>query len=157
MTASLCTKREYALALQVALDNPNNWPDTCVAWVDSKDATCGKPRTDGLLCNRHVTVADRRFIHAAAKAATEREAAATERARDLPGWRAELAKIEARMRVLDPPNVNTDPAAYVGNVHPSIRRKRATFMSDTRVQEMGRLVRRAEELRRRIGTEGETS
>jgi len=152
MSNNECTNREYNLALEVALSNSANWPtSTCVAWVDSADRTCGKTRSAGLLCKRHNTVAEKRAIKNAEKNAQDRERRAAWRAENLPKWRAELDRIEARMRVMDPPPVSTDPAAYGGNVHPSIRKKRAGFMSDSRVMEMGKLVRRADELRRLIG------
>lgn len=158
MSDNRCTRREYALALEVALSNSDNWPThTCVAWVDSADRTCGKPRTEGLLCKRHDNIAEKRHAASIAKDRAQREKWAAEREAELPGWRSELAKVEARMRVLDPPDANTDPAAYAGNVHPSIRRKRVAFMSDRRVMEMGKLVRRAEELRRRIGNDEQTA
>lgn len=151
MSTNECTDREFALATTVALERPSSWPVTlCVAWVESSGQTCGRIRAEGLLCKRHHGVAEKRYVKAVEKASREREKRAEWRAESLPKWRAELARVEARMNVLDPPRP-ADRAAYTGCVHPSITKRRRAFMSDSRVMEMGTLSRRAQELRSLIG------
>ena len=145
--------RDMGLASLVALPNPDSWGDACPAWIESADRKCGKPRTEGLLCKRHHTVALRRLAAMAEKERGQAARAAEKRERDLPKWRAELARVEARMRVLDPPMATTDRAAYGGILHSSIQRERARRWSDSRVQEMAQLVTRAERLRSWIGAE----
>ena len=139
------------LALTVALPRPERWGASCPAWIESADRKCGKPRTEGYLCKRHHTVAVRRLAVRREVDARQSEQAAERRARNLPLWREELARIEKRMAALDPPLATTDRAAYGGVLHPSIVRERARRWSDSRVEEMARLVNRAEDLRRWIG------
>lgn len=125
--------------------------DPCPAWMETAERRCGKARAIGFLCQRHHAVAVRRLQARQAADAAQAEEAAERRARKLPAWRAELDRVEARMRVLDPPADVTDRAAYTGAVHPSLRRRQARLLSDSRVEEMARLVVRAEQLRRLIG------
>lgn len=149
-------QKKIALASMLALGQPTNWhPTGCVAWVESADRVCARTRAEGLLCKRHHTVAVRRFAAEVEREKTRRAKWRAHReeqlARHGDRWRAELAKIEARMRVLDPPPETTDRAAYGGAVHPSIRRRQIARMSDARVEEMARLIRRAEVLRSKLG------
>lgn len=138
------------LASHVGIGHWADNPD-CVAWMDTAEKVCGKPRVEGFLCRRHHTVAVKRAEAAALKAAVEKLAALKRRERMLPKWRAELARIEARMAVLDPPPLTTDRAAYAGAQHAAVTRHQRRALSDARVAEMAALVARAEQLRRKIG------
>ncbi len=122
----------------------------CVAWVDKSDRRCGKD-APGYLCTRHETVARRRWDAEVAKAEAHREKILARRSEKLPAWREELARVEAEIARLDPPRP-VDRAAYTGNAHPSIDRRRRAFMSDRRISTMANLWRRHEELTRLIGT-----
>ena len=102
--------RNLGLASLVANGGPDGWGDSCPAWIESTARQCGKPRTHGLLCKRHHMVALNQLAVEIGKARAQRERAVTARELDLPVRRAELAKIEARMAVLDPP-ADTDRAA----------------------------------------------
>lgn len=150
------SRKEIALVSMVALGSPDRWRATgCVAWMEAAERVCGRDRAEGLLCKRHRGVAERRLAAEVAKERTRRAKAQERRAEQLQRhgdrWRAELERVEARMRVLDPPPETTDPAAYRGAVHPSIRRRQVARFSDARVQEMCRLLDRAAVLRRKLG------
>lgn len=128
--------------------------DGCPAWIDSADRRCRKAPATGYLCTRHHNVAVKRWAAHVEKEQARRDRSAERRAAALPGWREELEKVEAEMNRLDPPRPdNYDRAAYGGNVHPSIQRKRAAFMSDSRVQRMAALSRRHEELVQNLGAD----
>ena len=122
----------------------------CMAWIEASDRRCGKTPAEGYLCTRHHTVAVRRWEKDQAKQAARAVEAARRRAAKLPGWRAELAKVQAEINRLDPPT-SMDRAAYLGDAHPSITRRRRAFMSDTRVQRMAALWDRHQTLTRLIG------
>ena len=131
------------LASVVALRVDNIGP-TCPAWIDSADRRCGKPQTDGYLCNRHAKVARRTLAARLAVDATRSERHATDRAILLPAKRARLADVEAEIARREPKLPN-DRAAYTGNVHPSIARR--GHLSDANVTRMAALHREAEQLR----------
>lgn len=144
------SKRDQAVALQVALPVPDTWRDGCVAWVDSKDAQCRKPRKEGLLCTRHHNVAEKRFAAEVAKREAQAEKRAAKRREQLPQWRAELERVRAEIERRDPAP-HPDRAAYGGAMHPSIRKQQLARLSDSNVQRMGELVRRHEQLEKLIG------
>lgn len=142
---------DMTLALAVGLDNPSNWNTGCVAWVESRESQCGKDRKHGYLCQRHYGIAYKRTETRAQKEADARDRKAALRAVNLPKWKAELAKVEAEMDRIDPPRGDLDRAAYTGYVHPSIDKRRR--MTDAKVQKMGALVSRHQELSRLIGND----
>ena len=146
------SKDEKILAGFVALRVEDWEPEHgCPAWIESRDSQCGrKPLDDGMLCKRHRTVAVVRRDKALAARQHQAQQLAERRARMLPEWRAELAQVEADMeRYGGMPT--TDRAAYGGASHPSIRKAQLRQLSDTNVQRMARLSKRAQELERLIG------
>ena len=144
-------KPEIGLAGYVALRMDNWNPATgCPAWVESRGDTCRKSLEEGTaLCKRHRNVAMKRHEKRKEDLLKQQAERIEYRAKMLPEWEAELAKVEADMeRYGGAPT--TDRAAYGGEVHPSIQRQQLRQLSDTNVQRMARLSRRAEELRRKI-------
>lgn len=142
--------KERLLLPMVAMRTDYEPNGACVAWVESRGERCGRT-TDFLLCPRHVQVAQKRLAKDQA-AREERQAKhAARREEMLPKWRERLARIEARIAVLDPPTMTTDRAAYGGEIHPSIQRSQRAGMSDARVAEMAQLHRDRDHLLRMIG------
>ena len=133
------------LAAMVAL-RVDNMGDTCPAWIASAERRCGKPATDGHLCARHHQVAVRRWDARTAAEATRAERYATDRAILAPTKRARLADVEAEIARREP-SAPLDRAAYTGNVHPSIARRRRSHLTDTNVTRMAALHREADQLR----------
>ena len=155
---STSTTREKALAAQVILPLaplPTE-PGSCPAWIESKSSRCSKPATDGFLCSRHHSVAEKRLEkRLAARTTAEREAAET-RARLLPEWKYELAGLDAQIARLEASVSGldtTDRAAYGGRINARLDARREA--ANARFLETGRRIRRAEtranELRRLIG------
>lgn len=156
-TMTAPTETQLAGMVMITADDPilGRWESSlgCVAWVEKSDRRCGRD-APGYLCKRHETVARRRWEKYVEREAVKREKRTADRARNLPGWKAELEKVTAEINRLDPPRpADYDRAAIGGNVHPSIQRKRAAFMSDSRVQKMAALTRRHEQLTRKIGAD----
>jgi hypothetical protein len=147
-------KEEIALASYVAL-RVDGWDISqgCVAWVDSRDSTCAKPPSGySMLCKRHRNVAAKRHEKRKEEVLKQQAERAEYRSRMLPEWKAELAKVEALMeRYGSAPT--TDRAAYGGETHPSIQKAQLRQLSDTNVQRMAKLARRAERLREQIGND----
>lgn len=143
---------EKALASYVAI-RVDDWDISqgCVAWVDSRDSTCAKPPSGySMLCKRHRNIALKRRDEHLAKREQQRADRIAYRAKMLPEWRKELAKVESDMqRYGGAPT--TDRAAYGGESHRSIQRHQLRQLSDTNVQRMAKLSRRAQELREKIG------
>ncbi|MEO9246446.1 hypothetical protein ABDK96_01980 [Citricoccus nitrophenolicus] len=159
MTTTATTPSPEQLASMVLIgafdDVLDYWESAngCVAWVEKSDRRCGR-ESPGYLCARHETVARRRWEKHVEREAAKREKRTDDRARNLPGWKAELEKVTAEINRLDPPRPSDyDRAAYGGQVHPSITKKRRAFMSDSRVQKMAALTRRHEQLTRKIGAD----
>lgn len=141
------------LAMQVALRLDGWAPERgCPAWIESADRVCGRPPAHDYLCKRHHTVALRRWDSAVTRNAERAQARAEYRARMLPEWKAELAKVTAEIERRDPPRPN-DRAAYTGYVHPSLRRQQSRLLSDSNVQRMAELWRKHDELTRKIGAD----
>ena len=131
------------LASFVVLGRVDNRPtDVCAAWIDSTDRTCGKPAAEQWLCRRHVTVATKRAEAYAAREVGRRERAEARRVERAPKLRAQLAKVEARIRQLDPPT--RDDGAVV-NV-PLTRR----IPTDNQIAELARLVHERDRLRAEV-------
>ena len=153
------TAREVtALAAQVAIGPIENWPPNCVAWVESKDEECGKPRTKGYLCNRHHTVAEKRFekhvseIQARNTRIKESKAEALRTHGD--EWRAELTRIDSELdRRTGMPT--TDRAAFGGVGHPQLIKKRDRSFSDSNVKRVSYLLQRREKLTNLLSSEGD--
>lgn len=145
------TKRDRALALMVTVSQDWDTLTDCVAWMDSADRRCAREVETGWLCKRHVTVAERKLAKAIERDAAEKAKRAAARAGKLPGWRAELAEVEAEMARRDPAPPTTDRAAYGGVGCSTTARYQKRIFRDSNVEAMGRLVRRAEELRSLIG------
>ena len=147
-------KEEIVLASYVAL-RVDGWDISqgCVAWVDSRDSTCAKPPSGySMLCKRHRNVAVKRHEKRKEEVLKQQAERAEYRARKLPEWKAELAKVEADMERYGG-SPTTDRAAYGGETHPSIRKAQLRQLSDTNVQRMAKLARRAERLREQIGND----
>lgn len=145
------SKEDLALASYVALRLDDWTPEQgCPAWVESRSTTCKRDLfMNTALCLRHRGVASKRHEKRRAELLKQQAERIEYRAKMLPEWEAELAKVEADMeRYGGAPT--TDRAAYGGEVHPSIQRAQLRQLSDTNVQRMARLSRRAEELRRKI-------
>lgn len=144
-------KTELALASYVAL-RLDDWQPAhgCPAWIESRDSQCGKAPAEAVLCKRHKTVAGKRHQKAVEKLQQEKARRAEYRAKNLPAWKAELQKVEADMQRYGGA-LTSDRAAYGGAAHPSIRRHQLQQLSDTNVQRMAGLVRKAEDLRSKIG------
>jgi len=142
--------KERLLSTYVTLPGVQYAPDgACVAWVESRDDKCGNT-TDFLLCPRHVQVAQKRLVKDKAARAERQAKHAAKRSEMLPKWRERLARIETRIKQLDPPPATTDRAAWGGEIHRSILRSRPA-MSDSRVAEMAQLLRDRDHLLRLIG------
>ena len=156
MTATITTVPSITdLALTVTAGpwvSLDHWETSvgCMAWIEASGLRCGRVPAEGYLCARHHTVAVRRWEKDQAKQAARAADAERRRAVKLPGWRAELAKVQAEINRLDPP-ATMDRAAYLGDAHPSITRRRGEFLSDSRVQRMAALTAREAELLRLIG------
>ena len=147
-------KSEIGLAGYVALRMSDWNPATgCPAWIESRGDTCRNSVEEGTaLCKRHRNVAVKRHEKRKEEVRKHQAERAEYRARKLPEWKAELAKVEADMeRYGGLPT--TDRAAYGGESHPSIQRQQLRQLSDTNVQRMARLSRRAERLREQIGND----
>lgn len=144
------SENHLALADQVALRMDNWNPEQgCPAWIESADRQCGKPNTEGYLCKRHHTVAVRRYEDHLLRERTKQERREAWREKNLPLWRAELAKVDAEIERRDQPVVRD--RAVGGVVHPSIRTRQRALISDSNVKLMAALWRKHEELRRLIG------
>ena len=122
----------------------------CPAWLEAADRECGKPATHGYLCKRHDTVAQRKLAKELERLKQEQEQRAARRAENLPKWRERLTQVESEMNQLDPPRPN-DRAAYTGQVHPSITKKRLNNLSDSKVQKLAALAREHQDLTQKIG------
>lgn len=105
------------------LDAPNG---ACQAWVDSRDARCGRP-TDGVLCARHAAVANRRLEASRRRNAARSEASAAVREQPRVTREARLRLVEAEMARLDPPPPTTDVAAFCGVGSTTARRYQDKF------------------------------
>lgn len=138
------------LAMQVAL-RIDDWTAErgCPAWIDSADRGCGRTPAHDYLCKRHHTVALRRYEKAKQRAVKDEETRRVRNAEKLPDWRAELERVDAEMARRDP-ELPGDRAAYTGVIHPTIQRQRARLLSDSNVERMAFLVRRREQLVKRI-------
>lgn len=144
-------EHDMRLALQVALRMDNyRIGSGCPAWIESADRVCGKDPVRGYLCNRHHNVAVKRQGKALEKAHADAQKRAEYRAEKLPGWKAELERINAEIERRDQPVVR-DRAAATGFVHKSIQKKRMAALSDSNVKRMAALWRRHEELTKLIG------
>ena len=136
------------LAAMVAL-RVDNIGDTCPAWIDRTERRCGKPQTDGYLCTRHARLAEIRLAKREAADAARQESRQAMLTTLAPEKRRRLATVEAEIARREP-TVPADRAAYTGNVHPSIARRR--HLTDANVARMAALVREAEQLRAEIAT-----
>lgn len=143
-----------SLATRVAIGAPGSWGDGCAAWVDSRDAQCGKPRAEGYLCTRHHTVAVRRMKGQKKARVEEVEKREQQRQERLEKhgdrWRAQLARVEAELErrtgVL-----TTDRAAYGGVGATSVAKHNMKQFSDSNVKRVGELIRQRDDLRRKLG------
>lgn len=146
----MVTHRDRALASLVTLTPPDGWGEKCVAWVESRDAECGKDATNGFLCARHATVANRRWEKQQAKRHARQEQRAQHRAKHLPEWRAELARIDAELAKRT--KTLTTDRAFSGGVGTKQHRKHLSRQfSDANVERVGKLLRRRQTLEALIG------
>lgn len=158
MSAETITRRDKALAAQVILncDRLDATPGRCPAWIESRGARCARPATEGLLCGRHHTVAERRLAAVVEKRRAEAAKRAADAAEKAPARRARLAVAEKRVAQLQArlsrPETE-DTAAYGGRVNARIQARRDAAMArDIETgAELFRLTREAEELRRALG------
>lgn len=149
--------RDVGLAFYVAIQNTNNWPaDTCVAWVESKAATCGRDRSQGYLCTRHHTTATKRrekdVEKVMARVEKRRAELAEKRRLHSDDWKAKLAWVETEL-ARRTGTLTDDRAAYGGVGVPAIEKHRNRQFSDTNVQRVGELLREQKRLRKLIGEE----
>ena len=140
---------DLSLALQVALDNQNNWQDGCVAWVESRGEQCGKTRSEGFLCPMHTKVAKRRLEKRQAKEAAYLARKQRYHEANREKWEQQLAKtsteIERRTGVL-----TTDRAAYGGVGVPAIEKHNLRQFSDSNVERVGELLRQKKDLEQKL-------
>ena len=125
-----------------------------MAWVESRDAECGKDAKDGFLCVRHATVAKNRWEKQQAKRQAQKQKRAQHRADHITEWRAELARIDAEIVKRTQP-LTTD-RAFSGGVGTRQHRKhlRRQF-SDANIERVGALLRRRQTLEALIGDHDE--
>ena len=140
---------DISLALQVALDNQNNWQDGCVAWVESRGEQCAKKRSTGYLCTMHLKVAQRRLDKRKAKEAAYLERKKKYHEANREKWEQQLekanAEIERRTGVL-----TTDRAAYGGVGVPAIEKHNLRQFSDSNVERVGELLRQKKDLEQKL-------
>ena len=140
---------DLSLALQVALDNQNNWQDGCVAWVESRGEQCAKKRSAGYLCAMHLKVAQRRLDKRKAKEAAYLERKKKYHEANREKWEQQLSKVDAeierRTGVL-----TTDRAAYGGVGVPSIEKHNLRQFSDSNVERVGELLRQKKDLEQKL-------
>lgn len=140
---------DLSLALQVALDNQNNWQDGCVAWVESRGEQCTKKRSTGYLCAMHLKVANRRIEKRRVKEAAHLLKKRRFYDAHADEWRENLAKVEAeierRTGVL-----TTDRAAYGGVGVPAIEKHNQRQFSDSNVERVGELIRQKKDLEQKL-------
>lgn len=138
----------------VAITPPDSWGNQCVAWVESRDAECGKETKHGFLCPRHNTVAKRRWEKQQAKRQAREQKRAQHRAQHITEWLAERDRIDAEIAKRTQP-LTTDPA-FSGGVGAGQHRKhlRRQF-SDANVERVGTLLRRRQTLEALIGDHAE--
>ena len=141
-----------SIAMYVAIPRPEAWLDGCVAWIDSADRQCRKPRVVGLLCTRHHNAAIRRMEKQAEKEKAQAARRSAYREKNLATWTARLSAVEAELSRRTSP-VTTDRAAFGGATHPSIDRKRLAQLSDSNVSRVGELIRERVDLIWKIGTQ----
>ena len=145
---------DLALATYVAIPNPNNWTDGCTAWVESRDAQCGKPRTEGFLCKRHHTTAVKRMEKNRAETVAKQEKRMSERAESIrvngKEWMDRLDRVNSELNRRTGSLVK-DRAATGGNVHPSIKKKVLGQFSDSNVSRVAELLRIKGDLERKLG------
>lgn len=148
------TNRDRALASMVAITPPDRWGEKCVAWIESRDAECGKDAKHGFLCAQHTTAAKRRWEKEKAKRQAQKQKRAQHRAQHITEWRAELARIDAELTRRTRP-LTTD-RAFSGGVGTRKHRKhlRRQF-SDANVERVGALLRRRQVLESLIGDHDE--
>lgn len=144
------TNSDRALASMVTLTPPDGWGKQCVAWVESRDAECGKYVKHGFLCARHATVAKRRWEKQQAKRHARQEQRAQHRAKHLPEWRAELARIDAELTRRTQP-LTTDRAFSGGVGSKKHKRHLRRQFSDANVERVGALLSRRQTLESLIG------
>lgn len=143
--------RSIALAAQLAIGSKRQWHPNCVAWVDSRDSVCGKKRTEGYLCTRHHNVAVKRF-EKRVKQLEERQARIkAHREAHREEWETRLKRVNAELDRRTGANDTPEIAATVGNVHPSIQKKKLQMLSDSNVEKVGQLLREKKDLHSKLG------
>ena len=155
MTVTTPAKTAMSLALTVGLDRPESWGDNCVAWVDSADRKCGKPRKHGYLCTRHHNVATKRLAKRIEKKQEWAERRRAHNEKKLPEWKAALEKVNAELAHRTGSDQDRlEPAAYLGQAHASITKARQAttkrLFSDANVERVGELIRTKELLETQI-------
>lgn len=145
---------DTAFALMVAVTPPDRWGEKCVAWVESRDAVCGKDVKHGFLCARHYTVAQRRWEKQQAKREAQEKQRAQYRAQHMPEWLAERDRIDAEITRRTKP-LTTD-RAFSGGVGTAQHKKHVQRQfSESNVQRVGELARRRQKLEALIGDQNE--
>lgn len=148
------TDTDILLASNVAVGPVENWGQGCVAWVESKDAECGKERAEGYLCKRHLVVAGRRAKKRAEETQARIDAFRKRREEQLrlhgDKWRAELAKVNAELERRTG-TLTTDRAAFGGVGCAAVDRHRMRQFSDSNVQRVGELLKLQKDLERKLG------
>ena len=143
--------RSIALAAQVAIGTTDRWPSDCVAWVDSRDAHCGKKRAQGFLCTRHHNVAVKRYDKLIKDHEQRQERIKAHREAHREEWEAKLATVNAELNRRTGAHDTIETAAIAGNVHPSIQKKKLSYLSDGNVAAVGKLLREQKDLHSKLG------
>lgn len=138
------------LASLVAVTPPDRWGDGCVAWVESRGATCGKDVMFGFLCARHVKVAQRRWEKEGAERVRQARQRAQRREEKMHVWVDELERVDAEIARRTAP-LTTDRAFSGGVGTPQHRKHLLRQFSDSNVQRVGELARRRRTLEILIG------
>jgi len=142
------------LASMLYLGSPDLGGGGCVAWVDSKDHQCDKPRKEGFLCARHHTVAVRRWESEKRKKKAQQARLEAQRRERLEKhgdkWRAQLARVEAELERRTGMHT-TDRAAFGGVGAKQLRTAKARGFSHSNVKRVGELIEQQKDLRQKLG------
>lgn len=139
------TRPVSAVVLEMVVLRIEDPTGTCQAWVDSRDALCGKP-ADDIVCATHLRVAVTRHAKRRDKdrAIAARRAAEAEALR--PKRQADLARIEARLNAIDPFRRDDRGDGAVVNM-PLAKR----MPSDARISKLAHLHAERDRLRSLLG------
>lgn len=143
----------YQLAMTVSLGALDRMDDTegCVAWIESADRRCGKPRTEGYLCARHHAVAVKRHAKQVEKERVQLEKRRAIAEAKRPERERRLAAVEAEIARRDPPPLTTDAAAFGGVGCTAVARQNQRRWSPGNVHRLAELWDERDQLLTRLG------